>query len=220
MRESNEKIVSFLIVDIAGFTALTEIHGDYSAFKLVDKYNQIVNDSLNPEVFLVERKGDEFLIVSDCSDCLIKTALCLLRNVENIKNFPTIHIGLHIGKVIESGGKYYGHTLNLTSRISQYSNGGEILCSEAFLRNTINKELYNFIPKGKIKFKNVMKPISLYSIIPEIQNVNLAIDPICKMQIDIESTEFKYTNDQNEYYFCSQDCLEKHRQLVYEIWES
>lgn len=57
MNTTDEKV--FLIGDLAGYTALTEAHGDMSAAKIVKRYVEIVNDNIFPGTKLVERVGDE-----------------------------------------------------------------------------------------------------------------------------------------------------------------
>ena len=57
MNTTDEKV--FLIGDLAGYTALTEAHGDMSAAKIVKRYVEIVNDNIFSGTKLVERVGDE-----------------------------------------------------------------------------------------------------------------------------------------------------------------
>ena len=63
---SNQIETTFLIADLAGFTALTEAHGDLSAASIVSRYMEIVNDTLQPGSRLVERTGDEVRIPPHC----------------------------------------------------------------------------------------------------------------------------------------------------------
>jgi len=44
-----EQDIAILIADLSGYTALTETHGASSAADLVDKYVEIVNNSLAGE---------------------------------------------------------------------------------------------------------------------------------------------------------------------------
>jgi hypothetical protein len=41
-----EQELAILIADLSGYSAMTEIHGSFSAADMIDKYITIVNDSL------------------------------------------------------------------------------------------------------------------------------------------------------------------------------
>ncbi|MBU2493156.1 MAG: YHS domain-containing protein [Bacteroidetes bacterium] len=209
MSDQKETTLSFLIADLAGYTALTEIHGDQSALELIEKYLTFVQQSLSLNVSLVERVGDEVLIVSEDSDSLADTALKLLDKIEDELHFPSLHLGLHTGPVIKKNGKYFGHTINLTSRICSYSKGGQILCSQKFINSIKSKFNYNLMKIGNVIFKNVREEIVLYSIVPKINKEYIVVDPVCHMQLDKRSAPIKLTLDRNDFYFCSHDCKEK-----------
>lgn len=209
MSDQKEITLSFLIADLAGYTALTEVHGDLSALELIEKYLVLVEESLNPDVSLVERVGDEVVIVSNNADSLANTALKLLDKVENELHFPTLHIELHTGSVIEKNEKYFGHTINLASRICSHSNGGQILCSQQFYESIKNKPSFNLIKIGNVKFKNVRDEIPLYSIEPEIKKEFIVVDPVCHMQLDKRNAPIQLTMNGNNYFFCSTECKEK-----------
>ncbi len=55
----------FLIADLAGYTALTEAMGDMEAAKVIARYVDLVDGVLRPGTRMLERVGDEVLIVGD-----------------------------------------------------------------------------------------------------------------------------------------------------------
>ncbi|MBT8373458.1 MAG: hypothetical protein KJN80_00945, partial [Deltaproteobacteria bacterium] len=67
--------IVFLIADLAGYTALTEAHGDMSAARIVKRYVEIVNDNIFHGTKLVERVGDEVLMVSNDVSSIVQTAI-------------------------------------------------------------------------------------------------------------------------------------------------
>ncbi len=150
MPNKNELEASFLIADLAGYTSLTETHGDLLAVDVVYRYIDIIKSCLNPDSKFVERIGDEVLIMSLIPRDLIQTAINLLNAIENEADFPSIHMGLHYGKILIRDGKYFGTTLNLTSRISSHSNGGQILCSRDIVELIGNQNDFEFIKLGDL----------------------------------------------------------------------
>jgi class 3 adenylate cyclase len=203
----NELEASFLIADLAGYTSLTETHGDLLAVKIVYRYIEIIKSCLNPESKLVERIGDEVLIMSVNPRDLLQTAVNLLNAIENEADFPSIHIGLHFGKILIREGKYFGTTLNLTSRISSHSKGGQILCSREIVELLEDQNDIDFIELGYIRFKNISHPVEVFEVKVKSSDLHIAIDPVCKMQVDKTHTISKVSFNNSFFYFCSQECL-------------
>src|SRR6266498_5759604 len=113
-----EQDIAILIADLSGYTALTETHGALSAADLIDKYIEIVNNSLIGDSHLHERVGDEVMIIADSPDNLLLTAAVLSRNILKEYNFLQIHGALHYGKILKRNNSFFGSAINLTSRIA------------------------------------------------------------------------------------------------------
>lgn len=87
--ENQEQIKSaFLIADLAGYTALTDSHGDSTAVEIVDRYLEIVNNSLTDKTKLVDRVGDEVLIQLDSAHEILKTSINIIRKTNSENHFP------------------------------------------------------------------------------------------------------------------------------------
>src|SRR5213592_4427145 len=120
-----EQDIAILIADLSGYTALTETHGSLSAADLIDKYVEIVNNSLVGDSYLHERVGDEVMIVSDSPGNLLSTAVVLLNTVLQQYKFLHVHGALHYGKVLKRNNSFFGSALNLTSRIASQAKPGQ-----------------------------------------------------------------------------------------------
>jgi adenylate cyclase len=204
---TQKETVIFLIADLAGFTALTEAHGDMSAASIVTRYIEIVKDTLRPGCHLIERTGDEVLIASNNAQHVVKTAIDLRQAIENESLFPCVHAGIHAGSALEKDGHYFGKALNLTSRIAAHARGGEILCSEKIIEsaNAIRNVKSRSI--GKIQFKNITDPISVFEIIVGGHVGECTVfDPVCHMHVQAESAVAQLQYDGRMYHFCSFEC--------------
>lgn len=73
MDNSKEIYITLLIADLAGYTAMTEAHGNRSAAEIVTRYMEIVQDSLHRDTRLVEQVGDEVMLVSSSADSILST---------------------------------------------------------------------------------------------------------------------------------------------------
>ena len=204
---SNKIETTFLIADLAGFTALTEAHGDMSAASIVSRYIEIVNDTLHPECRLIERTGDEVLIASKNTQSIVETAIHLRQAVERETDFPCVHAGIHAGSTLEKDGHYFGRALNLTSRVAAHARGGEILCTDKIVDSVEPIIDVKYHSLGQIKFKNISEPVSLYEINVEGHAGECtAFDPVCHMHVQPEIAAANILFKDRMYYFCSIDC--------------
>ncbi len=124
---------------------MTEAHGNRFATEIVTRYMEIVQNSLHRDTRLVEQIGDEVLIVSSSANSILTTAIEIRNNVEREPFFPAVHAGLHAGMILEMDGKYFGTTLNLTSRITAHAKTDQILCTDSFCDLVGNPEGIGFM---------------------------------------------------------------------------
>lgn len=155
---------------------------------------------------ILERVGDQIVIVSDAADDVLSTAISLLSKCYQEANFLPIHMGLHFGSVLQSEGRFFGTAVNLAARIASQANAGEILCSEAFISNLAHKKEFAFIQFRILKFKNILHPITVASLTGVDTNPRNKIDPVCKMNVDDQTTH-KAEHSGFNYYFCSEECM-------------
>ncbi|HEV8504221.1 MAG TPA: adenylate/guanylate cyclase domain-containing protein [Chitinophagaceae bacterium] len=201
-----EQDIAILIADLSGYTALTETHGASSAADLIDKYVELVNNSLVGSSRLHQRVGDEVMIVSDSADHLLSTAEVLLQNVFREYNFLQVHGGLHYGKILIRNNDFFGSTLNLTSRIASKALPGVFLCSKDFLDAVADREPYLFKSIGNHNFKNVSDVSEVFEITME-KPERLYVDPVCRMLLSDPEKCIAHP-DQPDVFFCSSNCLE------------
>jgi adenylate cyclase len=200
-----EQNIAILIADLSGYTALTETHGATTAADLVDKFLEIVDESLVGYSKLHQRVGDEVMIVSASPDHLISTAIMLIQNCSREHNFLQVHGGLHYGRMQKRNNHYFGSPLNLTSRIAGKANKGTFWCSSEFVNALSNRSAFIFSSKGKQSFKNVSEESEVFEIM--IENPDSYIDPVCRMLIYKKETATPHPHEQN-IFFCSPDCLD------------
>src|SRR5689334_5117952 len=203
---NTEHDIAILIADLSGYTALTETHGASSAADVIDKYLEIVNNSLVGGSHLHERVGDEVMIVSESADHLLATAVVLLQRVFREYNFLHVHGALHYGKILRRNNGLFGSALNLTSRIAAKAPAGVFLCSKDFLNAVADKNSYSFTSIGSYNFKNVSEDSEVFEIGVE-RPESLFIDPVCRMILTEPGKRISHPN-QPDLFFCSPNCLE------------
>ena len=130
--------LAILIIDLSGYTALTELHGGKKASAIVRQFEEIVRKNVIDQCDIFERKGDELLITSLKSSSLVDLVMNLAEEINETTHFPSFHAGMHYGEIYRDNNQLFGTTINLTSRIQGHSKSGEVLISDAFFESLDN----------------------------------------------------------------------------------
>ena len=204
---------TFLFADLAGFTALTEIHGDEDAISVVTRFYHLARTSLVNEARLVKTIGDAVMIVTEQAPSAVLTALKIVASVRAEAGFPAVRVGLHSGAAIERAGDYFGATVNLAARITAYARSEQILCTEAVAESVLSLKSTSIRSAGIVNFRNVSEPTALFQIMDLLQDTTRQeIDPVCRMSIDPDTAPARLPFKTDLYHFCSFACAQKFAQ--------
>lgn len=199
---------TFLFADIAGFTALTEAHGDEQAADLVADFADAVRGELPPGGRHVKTIGDALMPVVPDPAGAVALALRITRELMRAHGSPSVRVGLHHGPAVERGGDYYGAAVNVAARVSDHAVGGEVLLSArtAGLAAEIPGVIYE--PRGRHRLRNVGEPVELFAALPvgECTDTHLAVDPVCRMAVDEQQAPGGLVCDGEVHFFCSLEC--------------
>jgi class 3 adenylate cyclase len=202
-----ERDVTFLIADLAGFTALTEIHGSRYAAWVVTRYVDIVRAALSPGARLAERVGDAVLIVAPDAASAVKTAVDVREATEREPLFPLLRLGVHGGRVVELDGSYFGTPLNLTARLAAHAMTGQILCTESIATAASHLEGVEFRSLGPVSLKNILAPVSIFEVVAANRKEEAEpIDPVCQMRVNPLTAASQLTHGGRIFHFCSPVC--------------
>lgn len=85
-----EKKVAILLADLSGYTAMTDVHGGESAAMLVKKYMTIVNRSLVGSTKVIQRVGDQIVLLAERPTDIVSSAQQLIRLIFEEHQFLSI----------------------------------------------------------------------------------------------------------------------------------
>jgi adenylate cyclase len=199
---------TFAFADIAGFTALTEAHGDEAAFALVADFTNAVKaelDSVHGEH--VKTIGDALMLrIPDPGDAIV-LGLRIAHDLM-LDHTPAVRVGLHHGPAVESEGDYFGATVNLAARVSALASGGEVLATgrTAALVPELDGVFYE--SRGRQTLKNVAEPVEVFAALRlgSLSGEALPIDPVCRMTVDPNRAAGRLMHNGDAYFFCSLAC--------------
>lgn len=202
---------TFCFVDIAGYTALTDTHGEVAAADLVDDFRELIHAAVEPSGQLQSLVGDCALIVFPDPPTAILALATLYKLIADRENFPIVRAGLHHGPALVRANCHFGSTVNLAARVAAQATGGRILCTQSIadvLEHSrvpeIEVEHYS-----RVSLKNLPQPVDLYEIVLSSSVRDYAIDPVCKMQVDTRRAAGDLHFNRHTYWFCSLSCVER-----------
>jgi adenylate cyclase len=209
MPDREPSSATFLFADIAGFTALTETHGDEEAAQVVERFSDAVASEL-PRFGATHVKtiGDALMLrIPDPAQAVLlglRIALDLLRG----HRAPAVRVGLHHGPAIERDRDYFGAAVNLAARVSAAATGGEVLLTGQTAALTGSVEGVRYESRGWPELRNVRERVELIAAIRAGQTTahRLTIDPVCRMAVDPKSAAGRLVIDDTVYFFCSLAC--------------
>jgi adenylate cyclase len=200
---------TFLFADIAGFTALTEAHGDEQAVQLVDDFAAIVQAELpNVGGEYVKTVGDALMLRVPEPGNAIRLGLWITRNAMSGHQAPSVRVGGNFGSAVERRGDYFGTTINVAARVSALARGGELLVTgnTAALAADLDGVLYE--SRGRQTLRNIAEPLEIFAVVRTDDDAeHLVVDPVCQMAVDPERAVGRLMLEGSAYHFCSLSCV-------------
>ena len=123
---------TFAFADLAGFTALTEAHGDEQAADLAGEFSRTA--------------------------AAVTLGLALTSELMAEHGYPAIRVGMHTGPAVERSGDWFGAAVNLAARISSLAAGNEVLLSQATMAQAGEVDGVRFDERGQQRLRNVSEP--------------------------------------------------------------
>jgi adenylate cyclase len=151
--------ITVCFVDMVGFTRLGAQIEAQELGSLASKLAELANDVTEPPVRLVKTIGDAAMFVSTNPVALVSVTLSLLEAVQ-AADLPSLRAGVAQGTALQRAGDYYGHAVNLASRVTGVARPGSVLCTQEVRDAAADRFDWSFARKHKLK--GMSEPVSLY----------------------------------------------------------
>jgi adenylate cyclase len=200
---------TFVFADIAGFTALTEAHGDEDAAALIGDFCRGIRGLL-PHYGAEEVKtiGDAVMLRVPRAATAVRLGLSVAHDLMDQHGAPAVRVGMHSGPAVERDGDYLGSTVNLAARVSGIAAGGEVLLTEATSAAAGDLDDVRFESRGRHALRNVREPVVLLAArrLGEPVGNGSVTDPVCRMTLDPARAVGRLVHGGSEHHFCSLRC--------------
>jgi adenylate cyclase len=123
--------VTVCFADLVEFTKLGERLPMEELGALTGRLGELAREAASPPVQLVKLIGDAAMLVSPETDPLLECALSLVETAESEEEdgFPLLRAGVAHGEALPRGGDWYGHPVNVASRITDVARPSSVLCT-------------------------------------------------------------------------------------------
>ena len=201
---------TFLFADLAGYTAMTEAHGDEMAADAVAEFCRDVRELLPQfEAEQIKSIGDAVMVRVPDAGAAVMLAVRLVGEIGTRHGSLAVRVGAHTGPAVHRDGDWFGAAVNLAARVAAVAQRGEVVMTEA-THSAASGALseYEIEARPGQTFKNVAEPVTLYALTlasqPDV--ANLPIDPVCRMAVDPKESPVSRIRDGVEIWFCSPEC--------------
>jgi adenylate cyclase len=157
--------VGVAFADLVGFTRLGERRPVDELGAVAERLADMAASVAEPPVRLVKTIGDAAMLVSPEPGPLLDATLALVAAAEEEGDkFPQLRAGASFGPALARRGDWYGHTVNVASRVTGVARPGSVLATEP-LHDAL-AEAYRWSFAGERRLKNIKEPVTLYRARP------------------------------------------------------
>src|SRR5919108_2983787 len=161
--EDERRPPAIAILDLTGYTALTEEHGDEVGADLADRLAALVSEAAEPHGGQpVKWLGDGVMFYFPESAGAVLTALDLVEQTPATVDVR-VRVGINAGRVIFRDGDYFGRTVNVAARIADYARPGEVLVSDE-VKERWSGDGVRFETIGPVALKGLKEELTLYTV--------------------------------------------------------
>ena len=200
---------TFLFADIAGYTALTEAHGDEDAAELARTFSGAVDGMASAEGGeLIKTIGDAVMVRHPHPARAVTLGLRAAGEVLAGHGYPTVRVGMHHGPALESEGDWFGSTVNLAARVAALAAGGEVLLTAAVREAAGELEGVRLDSRGEQRLRNFPTPVPVFAATLEgAEPAHRQVDPVCHMVVAEGREAGTVRHGGTDYRFCSLRCI-------------
>jgi class 3 adenylate cyclase/tetratricopeptide (TPR) repeat protein len=169
-RSPAAKVLTIMMTDVVGSTALRRTRGDRAADNMLGVQAAIVREQVRAFGGRVCRSmGDGFLITFSSAVAAVRAAAAIQdaleeHNAGDPQRAVDVRIGIHIGQVVERDGDLQGQAVYATARVMAEAVGGEILITDEVRKDAEPQLDYTFFDSGLFWLRGFPELWRLYEV--------------------------------------------------------
>ena len=203
---------TFVFADLAGFTALTEAHGDERAADIALEFCRELNRLLPQDAEDLKMLGDACLLRVGDAGAAVELGLRLAGDVSRRHRFPDVRVGMHTGPAARRGADWFGSTVNISARVAALAGPCDVLLTGTTRQAADSPAEVRFEDCGSQQLRHVTTPVRVFRARgpgDAGRDERWVIDPVCHMRLDAARAETSLEHAGTERFFCSALCAER-----------
>jgi adenylate cyclase len=151
---------TFVFVDLAGYTTLTDTAGDQAAARVASEFHRTMGGLCREHgAWQVKSMGDGVMIWAPDAARALALAADALEQVGNRPDLLPVRVGVHTGPAVMCGWDWYGSTVNVAARLASQAGPNEALVS-ATSRAAASDELPRPLAgRRQLRLRGVERPV-------------------------------------------------------------
>ena len=178
-RRSNKRLANIaeqgtlgiVFVDVANFTTFTAERGDAVASKTLSRLHRLIETAIKPmKGECVKHLGDGFLLAFPSASQAVRGSTANRNALRRLRDGDptfgiTLRIAAHAGEPLVEQDDLLGHDVNLTARLLDHCDPGEIIVSGA-AKELAERRLkkIRFKDRRVIKIRGLSTPVEVFSV--------------------------------------------------------
>jgi adenylate cyclase len=148
LAEAQDLCVCF--ADLVGFTRMGVQVDAQELGGVAGRFAELANDVTTGPVRLIKTIGDAAMFVSPDSVAMVGVALAFGEAMRKA-DMPSMRAGIAYGPTLLRAGDYYGHSVNLASRVTGVARPESVLCTQEVRDAAADEFEWSFAGKHKLK---------------------------------------------------------------------
>ncbi len=163
-------LVTIVFTDLEGYTSFASRVDQEEVRELIQAYHGLVREQIARHGgFEVKQTGDGFMIAFASAPRAVRCAAEIQRAAhahesEHLGRRLGVCVGINSGDAIREGDDFFGHTVNIASRIAGRAQGGQVLASEATRVLAGRVDGVRFADLGRRRLRGVRGRLRLFDV--------------------------------------------------------
>lgn len=191
-------------IDLAGFSAITDVYGDSAALAILGIFEGMVHSALEDHAPPIKWIGDEVMLSFPRPEIAIKALGKLLTACRDEPLLPLTRTAVHHGPVVRRGDDIFGSTVNISARIAALAGPGQLLATKP-VASVASAEGILVRDLGETALRSLPEKVALFEIQLAPTPDRAWIDPVCKMHAPYSTFQRAVPDGP---WFCSKHCEE------------
>lgn len=160
--EADRRLLAILFTDIVGYTAMVG-KDEAKGIEARDEHRSLIQNLAKQfHGEFVDESGDASLAIFPSAVDAVKCAMAVQAVLAADPTFQ-VRAGVHVGDVIERGGRLIGDGINVASRLPALAQPGGIVASDQVVEHLRNQNI-GTTALGTQSLKNVDHPVEVFAV--------------------------------------------------------